>query len=175
MRIVLVLAMSSLLPGTRAHAQLHWPDPPKKAPLHVRLVAVALSDPRSSFFSSHEVIIAEREIAHEEWSLVKLVYTFLPYQPRLSEVGFDYSVVHELSATRDPNCDETVAQLTSVDLPANGAITLRYSPGAAVGDLAGRRIPLPCYETTADDYTKSWRDPVPPPPSLPPSLATRTR
>src|SRR5512147_3160692 len=85
--------------------QLRWPDPPKKAPMRVRLVALALADPRSSFFSSHEVFVAETEIGHEEWSLIKLVYTFLPYQPRLLDSGFDYSLVHEFSAQRDTNCD----------------------------------------------------------------------
>src|SRR5580704_3310258 len=105
-------------PGRRAEGQLRWPDPPKRAPMRVRLVALALADyPRSSFFSSHEVFVAETEIGHEEWSLIKLVFTFLPYQERLSESGFDYSVVHELSAWRDPDCDQTLAQLTERDQP----------------------------------------------------------
>jgi len=170
--VVLLMAMTGLVPA-RAGAQLRWPDPPKKTPLRVRLVAVALADPRSSFFSSHEVLIAEKELGQNEWSLVKLVYTFLPYQPRLTESGFDYSVVHELSAARDPNCDETVAQLTKREWPDHGTIHLGYTPGTDVADLEGRRIPLPCYETSADDYTRSWREPVSPPP--PPALAPRTK
>ena len=85
--------------------------------MRVRLVAVAISLPRSSFFKSHEVFVAETEIGHDEWSLIKLVFTFLPYQPRLSESGFDYSVVHEVSASRDPDCDQTVAQLTGAAHP----------------------------------------------------------
>ena len=75
--------------GKAYDTQLRWPDPPKKASMRVRLVAVALADPRSTFFSSHEVFIAEKEITQEEWGLIKLVYTFLPYQPRLLESGFD--------------------------------------------------------------------------------------
>src|SRR6266496_3806237 len=64
--LVVVLATSSLVsPGTRAHAQLHWPDPPKKKPLRLRMVAVAFSYPRSSFFASHEVLIAEQELAQD--------------------------------------------------------------------------------------------------------------
>src|SRR5262249_53412561 len=58
---------------------LHWPDRPKKVPIKVRLVAVALALPRSSFFSSLEVLVAETEIGNQEWSLIKLVFTYLPY------------------------------------------------------------------------------------------------
>ena len=48
---------------------------------------------------------------------IKLVFSFLPYQPRLSESGSDYSVVHEIAASRDPDCDQTVAQLTARNPP----------------------------------------------------------
>ncbi len=146
--------------------QLRWPDPPKKATMRVRLVAVALADPRSTFFSSHEVFIAEKEISYEEWGLIKLVYTFLPYQPRLLESGFDYSVVHELSASRDPKCDETVSQLTSREMPARHE-PLIYAPHVPREDLDRRRIPLPCYETNADEYSKSSVEPTAPPPEPP--------
>jgi hypothetical protein len=159
--VVLLLATSSLFaPETHARAQLHWPDPGKKVPLRVRMVAVAVSYPRSTFFSSQEVLIAERELATDEWSLIKVVYSYLPYQPKLSETGFDYSVVHELSAARDPKCDETLDQLTSRDWPNHSTIELKYSKGAQVRDLARRRIPLPCYETSADDYTKKEDKPA---------------
>jgi len=153
--------------GRQAEAQLRWQYPPKKAPMRVRLVAVALADhPRSSFFSSHEVFVAETEIGHEEWSLIKLVFTFLPYQPRLSESGFDYSVVHKVSAWRDPGCDETVAQLTARDLPDRHE-PLIYSRNVPRTDLDRRHIPLLCYETNADDYIKSSFEPVAPPPKPP--------
>ena len=159
--LVILLAASGLFgPETHARAQLHWPEPPKKVPLRVRMVAVAVSYPRSTFFSSQEVLIAERELATDEWSLIKVVYSYLPYQPKLSETGFDYSIVHELSAARDPNCDETLDQLTSRDWPNHSTIDLKYSKGAQVRDLARRRIPLPCYETSADDYTKKEEKPA---------------
>jgi hypothetical protein len=159
--------------GRQAEGQLRWPDPPRKAPMRVRLVAVALADhPRSSFFPSHEVFVAETEISHEEWSLIKLDFTFLPYQPRLSETGFDYSVVHEMSAWRDPGCDETVAQLT--DRGPNHHEPLIYSRNVPREDLERRRIPLPCYETNADEYIKSSFEPIAPPPKPPePVLKTR--
>src|SRR5215468_9601259 len=143
---------------------LHWPDPPRRARLRVRLVAVALALPRSSFFSNLEVLVAEKEIGHEEFSLIKLVFTYLPYQPRISESGFDYSVVHEVSAWRNPDCDETVAQLTSRSLPDRREPMI-YSRNVPREDLDARHIPLPCYETKADDYIKSSLEPIPPPPA----------
>jgi len=152
--------------GSRAEGQLRWPDPPKKAPIRVRIVALALALPRSSFFPSYEVLVAETEISHDEWSLIKLVFTFLPYQPRLSESGFDYSVVHEVSAWRDPDCDETVEQLTARSQPERHE-PLIYSRNVPREDLDRRRIPLPCYETNADDYIKSSLEPIGPPPEPP--------
>jgi hypothetical protein len=152
--------------GGQAEGQLRWPDPPKKAPMRVRLVAVALALPRSSFFSSYEVFVAETEIGHEEWSLIKLVFTFLPYQPRLSESGFDYSVVHQVSAWRDPDCDETIAQLTARSQPDRHE-PLVYSRNVPREDLDRRHIPLPCYETNADEYIKASFEPVAPPPKPP--------
>jgi hypothetical protein len=147
--------------GKRAEGQLLWPGPPKRMPIRVRLVAVAYADhPRSSFFSSQEVFVAETEIGHEEWSLIKLVFTFLPYQERLSESGFDYSVVHMVSAWRHPDCDQTVEQLTARSRPDRHE-PLIYSPNTPREDLDERPIPLPCYETNADAYIKSSFEPVP--------------
>lgn len=168
-RILLFLAAAYLgNSGRQAEGQLRWPDyPPKKAPIRVRLMAIAYADhPRSSFFSSQEVFVAETEISHEEWGLIKLVFTFLPYQPRLSESGFDYSVVHQISAWRDPNCDETVEQLTARSVPDRHE-PLIYSPNVPRKDLDRRRIPLRCYQTNADDYIKSSLEPIAPPPKPP--------
>lgn len=153
--------------GRRAEGQLHWPDPPRSTPMRVRVVALALSYPRSSYFSNHEIYVAETEIGHDEWGLIKLVFNFLPYQPRLSEAGFDYSIVHEMAAARDPNCDETVAQLTERSQPERHQ-PLIYSRNVPRIDLDRRRIPLPCYESNADGYIKSSFEPVAPPPKPPP-------
>jgi hypothetical protein len=142
--------------------------------MRVRLVAVAYADhPRSSFFSSQEVFVAETEISHEEWSLIKLVFTFLPYQPRLSESG-DYSMVHDVLAWRNTDCDETVADLTTRSLPDRHE-PLLYSRNVPRVDLDRRRIPLPCYETRADDHVKSSLEPIPPPPELPPRPVLQVR
>ena len=171
--LLLVFAAGFGSTGKAYEEQLRWPDPPKPASMRVRLVAVALADPRSTFFSSHEVFIAEKEISHEEWGLIKLVYTFLPYQPRLLESGFDYSVVHELIASRDPNCDETVSKLTERQLPARHE-PLIYAPHVPREDLDRRHIPLPCYETNADEYSKASNEPIGPP-SEPPEPALKQR
>jgi hypothetical protein len=171
--LLLIAATCVAGSGAQLQAQLRWPDPPRKVPMRVRLVAIALSDPRSSFFSSHEVFVAEKEIGSDEWSLIKLVFTFLPYQPRLSESGFDFSVVHEMSAWRDPDCDETVSQLTARSPPTRHE-PLIYSRHVPREDLDRRRIPLPCYETSADGYVKSSFEPIAPP-SKPPRPVLKAR
>jgi hypothetical protein len=154
---------------------LHWPDFPKKARIKVRLVALALALPPTSYFSNLEVLVAEKEIGEEEFSYIKLVFTYLPYQPRLSEAGFDYSFVHEISAWRNPDCDETVAQLTTRSLPDRHE-PLIYARNVPRDDLDLRQIPLPCYETKADDYIKASLEPVPPPPAaLESALKTRRK
>lgn len=149
--------------GRLAEGQLRWAYPPKKAPMRLRLVALAISLPRSSFFKSYEVFVAETEIAHDEWSPIKLVFYFLPYEPRLSESGFDYSVVHEVSASRDENCDQTVEQLTARNQPDRHE-PLIYSRNVPREDLDRRITPLPCYETSAYEYIKSSVEPISPPP-----------
>jgi hypothetical protein len=149
--------------GRQAEAQLRWPQyPPKTAPVRVRLVALAWTLPRSTYGSSYEVFIAETEVDRDEWRLIKLVFSFLSFQPRLSESGLDYSVVHEISAWRDPDCDQTIAQLTAGSRP-NRHRRLTYSRNAPSEDLDRRRVPLPCYQTNADDYIKSSIEPVAPP------------
>ena len=170
---LILLATICIGAGQRAEGQLQWPAPEKRASMRVRLVALALADPRSSFFSSHEVFVAETEIGQEEWKLIKLVFTFLPYQPRLLESGFDYSVVHEFSAWRDPNCDETVAQLTARQQPPRHE-SLIYAPHVPRENLDRRRIPLPCYETNADEYGKASQEPTATPDESPkPALKPR--
>lgn len=164
-----LVAVCGIGASPQAEAQLRWATP-KKEQMHVRLVALALAGPRSSFFTTREEFIAEKEIGREEWSLIKLVYTFLPYQPRLSESGLDYSVVHEFSALRDKNCDETLAQMSHG--PDKAEVNLKYSAESPTKDLERRRTALPCYETTADDYGKSNREPVSTPPPRP-SLSRR--
>jgi hypothetical protein len=159
-RIVVFLVTTAVICGPATlHGQLHW-QWPKKESMHLRLVALAWNHPRSSFFSSEEVFIAEKQLTKDESRLVKLVFDFLPYQPRLSDYGLDYSVTHEMRATRDPQCDETLAKLMTGEIGdwRQQTSSLKYSADAPALNLARHRNPLPCYVTDADDYTKAVPD-----------------
>ena len=111
------------------------------------------------------MFVAENRGLRGERVLSKLVFTFLPYQPRLSESGFDYSVVHEVSVWRHPDCDQTLEQLTARSLPDRHEplIYSRNVPKEDKKDLERKPIPLLCYETNADDYIKASLEPIAPP------------
>jgi hypothetical protein len=169
--MVLMAAMFVTVGSQTARGNLPWTEP-KKEPMRLRLVALAWNHPRSSFFASEEIFVAEKELNKDETRLVKLVYEFLPYQPRLSEEGFDYSTLHELRAIRDPHCDETVVQIASgqagdwrQDHPQ-----LKYSAAAPPMNLERHKAPLPCYVTNAEDYTRPVHDESEPP--QPPPMPT---
>jgi hypothetical protein len=159
--MIAFLAATSVVcaPGV-AHGQLRW-QWPKKESMRLRLVALAWNHPRSSFFANEEIFIAEKELTKDESRLVKLVFSFLPYQPRLSDYGMDYSVAHEMRAARDPQCDETLAQLMTGQVGdwRQTKSSLKYSTDAPELNVSRHRNPLPCYVSDADDYTK----PVPEP------------
>jgi hypothetical protein len=168
-----------------AVAELHW-QATKKEHIRVRLVALASHYPRSSFFSSEEVFVAEKELVEGESRLVKLVYGFLPYQPRLSDQGMEYATVHDLRALRDHNCDEALSQMTKTEKTDNWVQTKRptenhspenhvllyspvekdksfsYSDDSPVVNLDRRRASLPCYVTNAEDYSKGTHQPASP-------------
>jgi hypothetical protein len=152
---VWVAVLCGLCGPETAHGDLRW-QWPKKESVRLRLVALAWNHPRSSFFASEEVFIAEKELTKDESRLVKLVYTFLPYQPRLSSDGLNYSTVHELRAFKDPECDETLAHLMTGELGdwRGQGSQLQYSTDAPELNLERRKSSLPCYVTSADDYTK---------------------
>src|SRR5437868_13782928 len=101
MAIVFLPLIGSLGAGEKAEAELHW-QPPKKEVLRLRLVALALAFPRSSFFATHEVCVAEKQLGRDEWRLVKLVYRFPPCPARLSETRLDYSILHSIRAVPYP-------------------------------------------------------------------------
>jgi hypothetical protein len=159
---VLLLALCTLAARQSAQGELHWPAL-KKQSVRVRLVALAWNHPRSSFFSSEEVFIAEKQLGGDESRLVKLVYGFLPYQPRLSDSRFDYSDVLELRAVRDPGCDETLLEMTTgrVGDWRQQESGLKYSVDAPPLNLQRRKSTLPCYVTTPEDYRRSVRQPPP--------------
>jgi hypothetical protein len=153
--LVLMLAVCIVGGTETARGNLPW-SMPKKQSMRLRLVALAWNHPRSSFFASEEIFIAEKELTKDETRLVKLVYEFLPYQPRLSEEGLDYSTLHELRAARDPHCDETLSQITTGregDWRQDPS-QLKYSTDAPPVNPSRYKAPLPCYVTNAEDYTK---------------------
>jgi len=133
------------------------PTPPPELPgedLPFRLVALAIGTPGSSFFSNYEVFIAERRFGKSQRELVKLVYTFLPYQKRLSEYVRDSKRVYKLRVLRDPSCDETLMQMTWPEgtQPPAEALGSGDQPAAATPDKNPR---LPCFRTSADDYMRA--------------------
>jgi hypothetical protein len=120
----------------------------------VHLIGLALALPGSSYFSSYEVFIAERKAAKEGAQLIKLVYEFLPYQRRLSELGMQEMTVRKLRVKRDRGCDETLQQMLQPEGgPGRGESPVPTLPA----DWSGfsRDATLPCYRTTADDYRKA--------------------
>ena len=147
--IVLLALAGCIATREQASAELHWQNT-KKESLRIHLVALAISYPRSSVFASQEVFVAEQEIEKNETRLVKLVYNFLPYQPRLSEFGLEYSTAHEVKAQRDPTCDEQLNEMGR----QNGYASFKYSSDAPALDLDHRRFRLRCYQTSAEDYDK---------------------
>jgi hypothetical protein len=155
-----LIGVCALTGPDSARANLHW-RPEKKENLRVRLIALAEADPRSTFFSNHEVFVAAEQLEKDESRLVKLVYEFLPYQPRLSESDFDYSVVHEIRAVRDAGCDQSLAQM-STDQRTRAHVPLKYAADSPVLNTNRHRSIIPCYSTTPEDYTKAVHEPPPP-------------
>jgi hypothetical protein len=156
--VLVFLCLTGETPVTEA--TLHWPQA-KPENMRVRLIAMAESDPRSSFFSTHEVFVAAQQLkgGENESRLVKLVYAFLPYQPRLSEYGFDYSLIYELHATRDPSCDQSLTQMTT-DQRDRTRLSLKYTSDSPAINTVRRYRPLPCYSSTPEDYTRIVKKPV---------------
>jgi hypothetical protein len=152
-----------LLSGTpAADGELHWPAPKKEA-IEVRLIALAATYPKSSFFANDEVFVAEQELAKEESRFIKLVYDFLPYQNPLSS-SMDYSLVYTFHAVRDTNCDESLWQMRVLHQQHRNANASnsdwKYAAYSPIGDLDRRQARLRCYRTTSDDYEKALRAPT---------------
>ena len=117
--------------------------------LNVNFIGPAVALPSSSYFSSHEVFIAEERLSRHRSRLIKLIYEFLPYQRRLSDYGPNYPTVDGLHATRDRSCDETVMHMTS---SANTRGWPQADQSLDSKYLKQQQRTLACYRTTADDY-----------------------
>jgi len=156
------IAMASGLPGGllpgeitsgNTHTLADQNDLPEPKDLDVNFVGPALVLPASSYFLSYEVFIAEERLPRHQSRLIKLVYDFLPYQPRLSDYGPNYPAIENLRATRDPSCDETLMQVES----STKTVHWSQADRALLSSKAvkQRQSSLPCYRTTADDYRRA--------------------
>jgi hypothetical protein len=137
---------------------------PRKQSLEVRLIALAVTYPRSSYFANDEVFVAEQQLARDESRFIKLVYDFLPYQSPLSSYGLDYSLVHRFHAVRDATCDENLWQMRWLfeqhSPDASASSEWKYSAESPIFDLDRRQARLRCYRVTSDDYEKAQRTPT---------------
>src|SRR5258708_13042211 len=109
--MVLMGAVCILSGSETASGNLPWPAPKKEA-MRLRLVALAWNHPRSSFSASEEVFVADKELAKDETRLIKLVYMFLSYQPRLSDEVLDFSTFHQFQASQHPPIAPSPTQIT---------------------------------------------------------------
>ncbi|MBV8891236.1 MAG: GAF domain-containing protein [Acidobacteria bacterium] len=120
--------------------------------LSVHFVGPVLPLPRSSYFSSSEVFIAEERLSRTQMRLIKLIYEYLPYQKPLSDYGPNYPALEKLRVTRDPNCDEAlidvIASAHTAGMPSQ---RLQREPNS----LGQGQSTLACFRTTADDYRKA--------------------
>jgi hypothetical protein len=135
----------------------------------LRLIGLALALPRSSYFSNYEVFLAEIRQGKEATQLVKLVYTYLPYQRRLSEYVQSNARVYKLRVRRDATCDESILQMSQPepdppgDEPSSSdpPTVPPAAPAAVPPELSSfdQKTVLPCYRTTADDYRNALQRP----------------
>lgn len=128
------------------------PDSTEDVPL--RLIGVAVASSKTSFFSGYENFIAERQVGPGKPELIKLVYIFLPYQKRMSEYDWSKTRIYKLRATRDPECDETLMDMTwpeggEPDPDTKSAVSTLSS------SASNKNSKLPCYRTTADDFQRA--------------------
>jgi hypothetical protein len=114
----------------------------------VKVISLAWAPPRSSYFSSFEVFIAQKWVSKDKTEMIKLVYVFLPYQRRLSEYGVENPKIRRLRVTRDPSCDESLMQLA---WPEGGGRPASDGANSGSSNAEDRNL-LPCYRTTADEY-----------------------
>ena len=122
--------------------------------VQLRVLALTWAPPRSSYFASFEVFIAEKWLNKKDSEIIKLVYEFLPYQQRLSEYGSYDLKVQRLRVARDSTCDESLMQMAWPE-GEKGLPGAHRSGDALASTTINRNNTLPCYRTTADDYRRA--------------------
>ena len=146
-----------LLPGeiipNHEEALADTREPPDTKELNVNFMVPALVLPMSSYFTNYEVFIAEQRLTRHQSRLIKLVYEFLSYQPRLSDYVSNYPGIENLHATRDRNCDQTLMQVASSSATVPRALSGRLQLSAK--SIEQQQSTLECYRTTADDFRRA--------------------
>ena len=127
-------------------------EPADTKELNVNFMVPALVLPMSSYFPNYEIFIAEQRLTRNQSRLIKLVYEFLSYQPRLSDYGAN-SGIENLRATRDRSCDQALMQLASSASAIPWSQSARLQLGAK--SLEQRQSTLECFRTTADDFRRA--------------------
>lgn len=160
--LLVIGALFVLISGPpAADGQLRWGS--RKEPISVRLIALAVKYPRSSYFANDEVFVAEQELAKDESRFIKLVYDFLPYQTPLSS-SMDYSTVYTFHAVRDTSCDENLWEMRSLKEQRKRSEGVnsdwKYAAYSPIADLDYRQARLRCYRTTSEDYEKAQKEPT---------------
>ena len=137
-------------------------NPPQTVPppsqlgedLPLQFISLAIPKEGSSFFSNYEVFFAQKQLSKGKYELIKLVYKFLPYQPRLSQyLAAGNAKIYTLRVIRDPACDESPMEMTWPDAVQDLLDSLNTNSNGTAS--VKKNLKLPCYRTTADDYQRA--------------------
>jgi hypothetical protein len=123
----------------------------------LRIIGIPVASTKTSFFSNYEVFLAERRVGKNQTEPIKLVYTFLPYQHRLSEYLAEGQIFkkkeYKLRVYRDPSCDESLLHMMWPDAdepPPNDNFA------ASLGlPKSNDNTQLQCFRLSADDYRRA--------------------
>jgi hypothetical protein len=127
--------------------------PTEEVPL--RFIAVPGGSSKTSFFSSFEVVIAERTVNAKKTEYIKLVYISLPYQKRLSEYDWNTTRIYKLRATANPRCDESLMEMMMPEGGVQPDAEVQAEANQLAAQVGDKNTKLHCYETTADDFQRA--------------------
>src|SRR5262249_40305286 len=122
--------------------------------LSVRFIQIPGGLAASSFFPGFEVRIAE-VVAGNHKEQIKLVYTSLPYQKKLAEYDLNTTRVYKLRATKDPRCDESLMEMMWPEGQGLMDPETQAQADRLVEMIGDKKMKLPCYKTTADDFARA--------------------
>ena len=132
-------------------------SPVKKQSITVRLIGRASFLPVTSFGANYESYVGSLQSKASDSTMVKIVYRFMNYEPRLPGSLADYDLVHTFRATRQPDCDakaetliysQHVGPAGQVSEPAFSFVYAKNASGVSIPPT----VLLPCYVVSADGY-----------------------